>query len=83
MLFVLYDLVIRQKKRVLLVLHWLIFIVQPIVNFDFGLGLTIAIALLQDPDEFFGFAVQSSEIIIREFAPALPPLTLQFMPLSK
>jgi hypothetical protein len=61
----------------------LVAVAQPVVNFDYRLGLAAAIALLQDTGEFFCFSAQLGEIIVGAFAPLLSHLTLEFMPLAE
>ena len=56
---------------------------QPCVDLVFSLGLSIPIALLQDAGQFFGFAAQTCEVVVLEFAPLLSYLSLEFMPFSK
>lgn len=59
-----------------------VLVAQPVVDFDFRLDLAVAIALLQDTGELFGFAAQSGEIVVGELAPLLSHLALEFMPLA-
>jgi hypothetical protein len=57
-------------------------VAYPAFDFDYRLGLAIAIALPQDDDEFFRFSAQSGEVIIGEFAPLLFHLAFELVPLA-
>jgi hypothetical protein len=60
-----------------------VLLVHPVVKSGVCLGLCVANALSQDAGEFFGLSTQSGDIIFGEFAPPLPYLTLEFMPLAQ